>query len=217
MLRSYPRKVDWDTNILVIYSVLAGLSFAQCFDTLTASGFSSTKAALLIVVFYIVLENWYYLHVYLRLYDIDKPTEVVFYLFSILLYSCLPFLYVTKNIGTVCSIGPPEFLMLNLSLICLVDGISKHITLMKFRTIPLEKLSQEQIDLVGSFMFYAMTGYFYFILLALGAWIISGSTIPDLLKAATVFSIWFGIRVIDRVIIPRISGYLSRFILLKNT
>lgn len=207
------KKINWDTHILVVYSVLAGLSLAQCFDTLTASSFDPTKAILLSAVFYIVFDNWYCLHVRLRLYDIERPIEVVFYLIAIVFYSCLPFLYAAKNLTSVASLSFPEFLLINLSIICLFDAISKHATLTRLCRISKQPSTKEQITLVGTFVFYTTTGYIYFVLLLFVIWLLKNSSLSSTWKAALVVVLWFAVRTIDRLVIPRASGYLAGLIM----
>jgi hypothetical protein len=121
----------WDEHIQVVFSVLAGLSFAEAFNVLASSSFRTAEVILSVAVFYIVLDNWYLLHKDLSVIDLEYPAEITMYLISLLTYACLPYLYGIKS-RTLSTVGPPEWLLVNLALIALVDAIRKSIMLMCF-------------------------------------------------------------------------------------
>lgn len=51
-------KPRWDDHILVVFSVLAGLSFTEAFSALASSGFNLADVILSIAVFYILRAYW---------------------------------------------------------------------------------------------------------------------------------------------------------------
>ena len=202
---------QWDDLILVVYSVLVGLSLDKNFDFFAHSETKLSSAILLVGIFIVVLENWIYLPVYLRVIDIDTPEEVVLYLFAVISYSCIPALYLANAEASV--LTPAEWILLNFALICLVDALSKLKSLRKMRTKEPDSLTPTERNLAGSYVFYAYTGIFYSIVLSALVWIVDVShwslTIQSLV---TTFS-WLIIRAIDRIAIPKTVNILAHFYL----
>jgi hypothetical protein len=202
----------WDEHILVVFSVLAGLSFAEAFNVLASSNFGTAEVILSVAVFYIVLDNWYFLHRDLAVIDLEYPTEVILYLLSLLTYACLPYLYGNKS-KSATILSPPEWLLMNLALICLLDAVRKTVTVYRIHKMRQRGLSEAEKRLAGAYIFYFLTGYFYSVLLFLSISFSLSSTRSLTLKSLLVVVAWAIIRGVDRLVIPRISDLVARIFL----
>lgn len=205
--------VKWDQHLLVVFSVLAGLSFDKAFDVVASSGFRLAYIILSITVFYIILDNWYFLHRDLHLITIDNPIEIAFYLLSIIVYSCLPYLYIVKSVNPSVPLEPHEWMLVNLALICFIDALRKTITLIKMRSKPDKYINEEDRRLVGAYVFYCLSGYFYTILLSVIILVSVLSSFNVIIKTLFVVAIWGVIRTIDLVVIPRTASLIARIFL----
>lgn len=202
----------WDEHVLVVFSVLAGLSFAEAFNVLASSDFRITEIILSVAVFYIVLDNWYFLHKDLAAIDLVWPSEVVLYLLSLLTYACLPYLYGVRS-NLPANLGPPEWMLINLLLICLIDAIRKTVTLIRLRQDASETVDESEKKLAGAYVFYSLTGYFYTSLLGIAIAFSVSSGWSLILKSISVVGIWAVIRGIDNVVIPRTADMIARIFL----
>lgn len=208
--------VHWDGHILVVFSVLAGLAFQKVFDFLQNSGFLLVETILSIAVFYVILDNWYYLHKDLALFNVEKPIEVVFYVLSTVVYSCLPFLYGANSSKANLGLNPPEWFLLNLVMICLFDAFRKAATIYKFHNNQIN-LEIHTRRLVGSYTFCMMTGFFYAVILLFLLIAFKSSNWDLLTKTFFVVGIWGLIRATDNIIIPRVSDVSARIFLENGT
>jgi hypothetical protein len=200
----------WDEHIQVVFSVLAGLSFAEAFNVLASAGFGLTETFLSIAVFYIVFDNWYYLHKDLTVIDVESELEIGLYLLSLMTYACLPYLYgVNSKLNG--GFDPPTWMLINLLLICFVDAIRKTVTLANLRKN--KNFSNSEKKLAGAYVFYSLTGYFYTIILLLATSFSLSITIEVYIKAILVVVLWFAIRIIDIVLIPRTSNLMVKIFL----
>lgn len=202
----------WDEHIQIVFSVLAGLSFAEAFSVLANAGFGVTEILLSAGVFYIVLDNWYYLHRDLTVIDIESALEVGLYLLSLITYACLPYLYGVKS-QLNGGFDPPTWMLINLVLICFVDALRKSVTLSHLRKTARKNLSVVEKKLAGAYVFYALTGYFYTLVLLLATGFSLSSSWGVEIKAIVVLVIWFTIRIVDTVIIPKTSDMMASIFL----
>lgn len=207
--------VRWDELVLVVYSVLVGLSLDKSFDFFASSTDKISSAILLVGIMIVVLENWVYLPLYFKVIDIDSKGEVTMYVSAAITYSCIPGLYLAKTQQVYLS--APEWVLLNFAVICLIDAITKLFTLGKLKQKFIKsQMTDDEKDLAGTYVFYAYTGIFYtFVLgaivigLSLSAWNI-------IIKSIIVTSSWLAIRTIDRMIIPKTINALAYFYLGKR-
>lgn len=204
---------QWDQHILIVFSVLAGLSFDKAFDVVASSGFRLAYIILSIMVFYIVLDNWYYLHKDLRIIDVDKPVEIAFYLLSTIVYSCLPYLYIVKNVNPSISLEPPEWMLVNLVLICFIDALRKMVTLIKMRSNSRKYVNDTDRRLVGAYVFYALSGFFYTILLTALIFASVFSSLSVVIKTLIVVLIWGFVRAIDLTVVPKAADLIAQIFL----
>lgn len=201
-----PHPLHWDSLILVVYSVLVGLSLDKNFDFFASSPDHLPAAILMLGLLIVVLENWIYLPTYLRQVDIESTSEASLYLFAIIGYSCIPALYLAKP--SLWDLSAPEWIALNFALICILDAITKAFTVRKMYKKPREALTDGDREVVGSYLFYSTTGLFYGALLILECFFLANSNISPLQKAITVTGSWVVIRVIDRLSIKWLIGIL---------
>lgn len=203
---------NWDEHILVVFSVLAGLSFAEAFNVVASSNFATAEVILSVAVFYIVLDNWYFLHKDLAVIDLEYPSEVILYLLSLMTYACLPYLYGSKS-KSATMLSPPEWMLMNLALICLLDAVRKTVTVYRINKMRQRGLSEAEQRLAGGYIFYFLTGYFYSVVLFLAVWFSISSTRSLNFKSLLVVGVWAVIRGVDRLVIPRISDLVARIFL----
>lgn len=207
-------KYRWDDLVLVVYSVLVGLSLDKGFDFFTASTEKLSSAVLLVGIMIVVLENWIYLPLYFQVIDIDSKAEVAMYIAAAIAYSCIPGLYIARTQQTIFS--APEWIMLNFAAICLIDALTKTFTLAKLKRIYHDAtMSDAQKDLAGTYVFYALTGFFYAVLLGAAAIGLSASHLDILVKSLIVTGSWLAVRTIDRLVVPRTASTLAHIYLGK--
>jgi len=208
-MSTYPT-VRWDEHILVVYSVLAGLAFEQGFSFLATSSVHLGDVVLLVGVFFIVLENWIYLHLYLRVIDVQTTSEVTLYLLASISYSCIPFLYLAQSRQSGIAFTAPQWLLANYLLICFLDSVTKAVTLRKMRVKGFDKLNEDEHRLVGTYFFYAVTGMLYTVILLVVILLVPVKTWDPTVQAIAVVAIWVFIRIVDRYVIPRTADGLAR-------
>lgn len=193
----------WDTHILLVFSVLVSVALAQNFEVVGKARFRTAESLLFLLVFYVVLDNWYHLHKTLYLVDIDSGPEIISHLIYLVPSSCLPYLYGVQS-GATSSLDSVDWMLLNLALVCLTDSIRKAIAILKYRSAR-AGLTDEVRKVLGSYFFYATTGFLYAIVL--------GLLITYSLSAWVAIILWVVIRTIDLVATPRISATMSKIIL----
>ena len=129
-----PRTPKWDDHILIVFSVLAGLSLSETFRSFSSAPSLFPALILSLAAFYIILDNWYFLHKDLSVIEIGSGVEVIFYLVSLITYACLPYLYfINIDIAQHSKLHgwfttAAEWMLLNLILLCFFDAIRKVIT-----------------------------------------------------------------------------------------
>lgn len=204
---------DWNDHILVVFSILAAFTLDKSFDELSRLKFDLAQGVMFFGVFYILLENWYHVHKDLMIFDISLPSEVVFYVLTTLTFSFLPFIYGKRTIPLM-GLDGPDWLMINLLLILLVDSTRRIITARKLSFKGDVGLTISQKRLVGEYAFYGITGYAYLMILFVVFMSLHGkATLHVSLKAGTVIGIWGLIRVSDVVLVSRASRYMARIFL----
>jgi hypothetical protein len=104
----FGRIVKWDEQILIIYSVLVGLSLDKSFDLFTSSLDKISSGVLLVGIFIVVVENWIYLPIYFSVIDIDSRMESGLYIMAVLAYSCIPALYFATTSGDLFIRNTPQ-------------------------------------------------------------------------------------------------------------
>ena len=199
----------------MVYSVLSGLAFDKSFDFLSTSQSQLADAILVVAVFFVVLDNWIYLHLYIRVIDIDSIREVVLYLLAAISYSCIPFLYLARSTKSAITLDAPGWLLANLSLICILDALTKFTTLRKLRRPGHSSLSRDEKKLAGTYAFYALTGPLYAIGLAIAAGGLHISAWGPIAKSLIVVAGWMLIRFIDRLVVPFAADVLTNIYLGK--
>ncbi|MBI5932916.1 MAG: hypothetical protein HY867_04350 [Chloroflexi bacterium] len=211
----FQSKVGWDELVLVVYSVLVGLSLDKSFDFFANSQDKVSSGILLVGIIIVVIENWVYLPLYLKVIDIQSTNEVSLYVSAAIMYSCIPALYLAKTDGTFFT--APEWILVNFSLICLIDALTKLSTLGKMREkYKLSEMSEIEKELAGTYVFYAFTGIFYTILLAALVIMVNLSQMSLLVQSIITTGSWLIIRAIDRIAIPRTTNALAYFYLGKR-
>jgi len=189
---------NWDGQILVIYSVLAGLAFAEIFRTLGDTGYGTTfELVVAVFVFYVIFDNWYFIHQDLNVFDIERPTEVTLYTLSAVVNSCLPYLFVfvREPFGLI----PPQWLLVNLVLITLFDAARKFIILRRLKKQGLANFEQRR--LWGTYVFYFGSGLFYTVGLSLVLMALHSSSLPLERQAIMVVATWILLRIVDNIVI----------------
>ena len=208
----FQSRVGWDEHVLIVYSVLVGLSLDKSFDFFANSQDKVSSGILLVGIIVFVLENWVYLPLYLKVIDIESTKEVSWYVSATIMYSCIPALYLAKTDGTFLS--APQWILINFSLICFVDAITKLLTLGKMRLkYNHSDMNNIEKELAGTYVFYAYTGIFYTFLLAILVVIVNLSHMSILLQSIITTGSWLTIRAIDRFALPRTTNALAYFYL----
>jgi len=203
-----PPLIKWDQHVLLILSVLAGLAFTRTFDLLKDFKYSAVAGILTVVVLYVVLDNWYTLHSDLAIFDIDRPSEAILSVLAVIAYSCLPFLYGAAPGNTALGLSPPEWMIGNFVLICILDSLRKIVTVVKFNN-PTEPVDEIRLQLLGAYVFYIVTGVLYAVTLCGLLMIIRLSNWPEPTKALIVMCAWLVVRTSDKLIIPKISIFAA--------
>ncbi len=203
---------NWDEHILIVFSVLAGLAFTESFSQLSLKGFGITESILTFLVFYVVMDNWYWLHKDLVIIDVTSSIEVVLYLLSVVSYSCVPYMFGTKS-NAVVGVGAAEWMMINLAIICFIDATRKTASLIKLHNLSLEGYEENEKKLIGRFVFFVITGFCYTIFLIIATAYSVKCTSPAEFKATLVVLIWIAIRIIDLIVMPKISYWVTNVFL----
>lgn len=195
--------VKWDDWLLIVYSVLVGLSLTE-----SLSAFSSaptlSNMVLLVGVTMVVFENWIYLPVYLRSTDITSSLEVSFYLLAVISYSCLPGLYLARiDIG---DLHAPEWALISFAAIALCDSMAKSVSFLRIRKKPFDEVQPSEKKLAVIFAFYAVTGLVISLLLVVGLLLLRGSDWSLLVQSMSVCGVWLAIRICDRFVVTRIMS-----------
>ena len=121
---------QWGPHLQLVFSVLVGVALSQSFRLVSESQFAVSQLILVATVFYVVLDNWYSLTVELVHDETRDGTMVIVYLLALVSYSCLPFLFLSGAAkGTL---EPPECLLINLSIICLLDAVRRQLMIRHF-------------------------------------------------------------------------------------
>lgn len=200
---------NWGHHLQIVFSVLVSVSFAQCFTLVGQSQFSLYQLLLIATVFFVVLDNWYNLNWELLQAPVAGAPAVILYLLALISYSCLPFLYLSRTATTV-GLGPPEFLMVNLSAICLLDAVRRTVAIRHFSRR--SEVSRQEQERVGKNFFLTVTGYLYALLLALVAAASSSAKFDLPTRAGSVLAIWLVVRGIDTLLMPRVSLFFYRLV-----
>ncbi len=180
-----PRPLHWDSLILVVYSVLVGLSLDKNFDFFSSSPDHLYAAILMVGLLIVVLENWVYLPLYLRAVDIESTGESSLYLISAIVYSCIPALYMNQT--GLWGFGATEWIALNFALICIVDSLTKAFTVRKMHRRTRRVLSEDERAVVGAYLFYSITGFFYAVLLFIQVAYLFASALTPIQKALILY------------------------------
>ncbi len=211
--------VQWDSQILVVFSVLAALAFQQGFGYLARSSLQLDDFILAALVFGIILENWIYLPIYLHVIDVNESLEAALYFLALIAYSCIPFLLAVANVTSLKILEPYQWMLANLILIVLFDSLSKAVTLAKMLRSPLTwfEADHERVILLGTYFFYVFTGVLYLVIMPMIAYESPGLSLWLGIKALVPFLLWTIVRVLDRLIIPRLAERLARAILYRGS
>ncbi len=199
-------RTDWDNHIQLVFSVLVAVALPQAFLFINQNNYTADSVLLFTMVFYIVLDNWYHLYSDMHLFDIDTRSEVVLYFLSLVAYACLPFLYGVSS-ATFETIGPPEWMLINLALICILDALRKATTVLKLRGKTLDASTRH---LVGGYVLYAVSGFFYSTILIVITMVLSARQMDVTFRAGVVGGIWVLIRTLDLAVIPRVASAAYR-------
>lgn len=218
MAKPAPR---WDDQIIVLYSVLAGLSFQQMLAFVAFGDDWSSRLLLTFLLFFIVIDNWIYLAIYLNQIDIDNTLEAVLYVPALISYSCLPFLLGISSNGLQRALGiegSTQWMIFNLILIVLFDAFSKAVITRKIYSKSAEWFDDERLELFGTFFLYAATGFFVYFP-SLSFLLAETKNIGSFLERFSIDSaivpliIWLLIRSMDHFIIPTIASTISQSII----
>lgn len=190
---------SWDDYILILYGILAGLSFDKGFDIATQQK-SLATVILLLTVFVVVLENYYGLYRYLQEMDIGSTYEVFAYLSACVVYSCVPFLYCFQN--QYPGWEGPQLFIAYLSVLTAVDALTKVTTVAKYKRTYKNTIPQSERILVCTYLFYSVTGIVYCIILGIIAAYLGNSSWPILIKSVIASAIWMTIRISDHFFVP---------------
>lgn len=115
---------EWGQHLVIVFTVLIGVSFAQAFSVLGETHLDTSQLLLIATVFYVVFDCWYGFNVNVRYIGATGGIAITFTLLTLVSYSCLPFLYLAHTTSTP-SFEPPEILMANLATICILDAIQR--------------------------------------------------------------------------------------------
>jgi hypothetical protein len=214
-LATETKKLTWDGHILIVYSVLAGLSFDKSFDVFSRSINFGIDALLLGVVFFIVLDNWYNMNVYFDTIDIDQPFEIILYLITAICFSCLPFLYFARSAPAFLGLDSPTLLLINFILILSFDSLAKYVSYRKTKLKSKGKtLSSEKRRLLAKFIFIAFSGLVYIVLMIILLFILQIEllNISITSKAAVVAVFWILIRLLDTIVLVRFHKAIADLI-----
>lgn len=213
-------RIDWQNHILLVFSVVAGLALAKLFEVFISFNFQLYESVICGLIFFVIFDNWYFLHKDLTMISVRTPLEVVFHLASLVVYACLPFLYgisliainqirITENVALT---DPADFLIISLMLICAFDAARKGVIVSKLVRRN-EQLNAYEKQIVGAYIFFVITGIAYsitlFILLCWGA----SSDWTLMRKTLVAVPVWIVIRFTDNWAVPKIAGYLRDFFL----
>ncbi|MDH5506170.1 MAG: hypothetical protein OEZ02_02990 [Anaerolineae bacterium] len=206
------QNINWDDHILRVFTVLAGITISAAFNVIATKNLVTEDILFSVLVLYIVLDNWYGLTKDLSYFDVVDPSEVIFYLLSLFTYACLPYLFGIRS-DLISDFKQPEWMLVNLAMLCLFDAVRKSLTVRRLKKSPNFANNLPEKVLLGSYVFYALSGYFYFLLLFLGTLVLSKSSATIITKVSIVFGIWLLIKTIDVVAIPRTSEIMASIFL----
>lgn len=201
----------WDSHILRVFSVLAGISITGSFNALTASPINISAVILSAFAIFIVFDNWFHLTKELSYFDVQSTSEVIFYLMSLIPYACLPFIYGIRS-NIILQFGPPEWMLLNLSLLCLIDSTRKIITALKLKKLG-GGLELAKRKIIGSYFYYSSSGYFLFAFLFFFIFYINTTISDQIVKTSIVVLLWITIRIIDLTVLPKFNKFYSETLL----
>jgi hypothetical protein len=203
--------LKWDSHILRVFSVLAGISITSSFSVLSASPINISAVILSALAIFIVFDNWFHLTKELSYFDVQSTSEVIFYLMSLIPYACLPFIYGIRS-NIILTFGPSEWMLLNLSILCLIDSTRKFISAIKLKKMN-GSIELAKRKIIGSYFYYSLTGYFLFAFLFFFMFYTNTAFSDQIVKAVIVVLIWITIRIIDLSVLPIITKFYSETLL----
>lgn len=220
----------WHDHILTVTSVLSGVSIPIAYTVLLSSGVELVNILLLLLVIYVILDNWYGLredlkrvakaHVY-----INGRWEVWLHILAVVSFSCLPYLIAAGQQA----IGQPKkaditpvSLLLNLAAFCFFDAWRKLVALWEFRKVIRRdrgewgelwrKLPNEDRRWPGEYLLYVVSGFFWFLVLLGEFFALNSNQLEQSYKSLLVIVSWGIIRAIDLLAIPRLRTWVSEWI-----
>lgn len=204
------REVEWNRQILVVYSVLAGVAIAQCLAWLTSPILTPGRLILLALVMYVVLDNWRSLAFESSCADQGSwGDHLGLTMGAVISSTCIPFAFLAPGLRYVAA--PPELLLLNLAGLCLFDGLRRSYSLRRMRWR--EDAPQREREHVGTYIFLAISDFAYAVILMVGVMVLSQLHLDLGLGAMIVAIMWSVVRVSDWLIVRSFAdtfyGYME--------
>lgn len=188
---------EWGQHLVVVFTVLIGVSFAQAFSVLGQT-LTLSKALLIVTVFYVVFDCWYAFTVNIKYIQATGGVAISFTLLTLLSYSCLPFLYLAHNATT--AFGPPEFLAANLAAICILDAVQRYRV---FGSNGGNATPEDQEwHIKNTYLIGSGAAYFVFLAALIIIFVSAAPTVD--LRAAIVLILWLVFRLVDHYVIGNV-------------
>jgi hypothetical protein len=192
---------DWGPHLVIVFTVLIGVSLAQAFTVLGETNLETSQLLLIATVFYVVFDCWYGLNLNIKYIRATGGFDITLSLLTLVLYSCLPFLYLSHTASTP-SFESPEILAVNLAAICIFDAIQRtRVFRRNGDHAPPEELQWHKRN-----SYLVVTGYAYAIILALGTIALTNWHASVTLRAGIILATWVVLRGIDYTVIDKIQG-----------
>ncbi len=192
---------DWGSHLVIVFTVLIGVSLAQAFTVLGETNLETSQLLLIATVFYVVFDCWYGLNLNIKYIRATGGFDITLSLVTLVLYSCLPFLYLSHTASTS-SFGPPEFLTVNLAAICIFDAVQRTRVFRRNGN----HAAPEELQWHKKNSYLILTGYAYAIILALGTLALTNWHAAVTLRAGVVLATWVILRSIDYTMIDVVQG-----------
>lgn len=191
---------EWGAHLVIVLTVLIGVSLAQAFTVLGETNLETSQLLLIATVFYVVFDCWYALNLNIRYIRATGGFDITLSLLTLVLYSCLPFLYLAHSASTS-SFEPPEILMANLAAICIFDAIQRTRV---FRQNG-DNAAPEEQKWHKKNSYLILTGYTFGVILALSTLALTNWDASVTLRAGIVLATWVILRSFDYTVIDRIQ------------
>jgi hypothetical protein len=202
------RETEWNRQILVVYSVLAGVAIAQCLAWLTSPILTPGRLILLALVMYVVLDNWRSLAFESSCTDRGSwGDHLGLTMGAVISSTCIPFAFLAPGLRGVAA--PPEVLLLNLAGLCLFDGLRRSYSLRRMRWQ--EDAPQPEREHVGTYIFLTISDFAHATMLTAGVIVLSRFHLDLGLGAMVVAITWIVVRVSDWLIVRSFATIFYRY------